>query len=259
MSRKQKKSKVEKDLMEFQGEIVDILPNQMFKVRLENDHVLTAYTGGKMRQFKIRMVMGDKVMVEVSPYDLAKGRITYRMQPFHLTIKLVSAIIYTIATGVLMIINVKGGKASQKKYIKSIVQFCQKMLMPRMNSLEITVVLKDLSKSNVYGYCTSDPEGDADRLDRPRSFEIEIHSKMKLRRTLETICHEMVHVKQYAQGELYQSGVSAKHRWQGSWLDKDPEYWDQPWEIEAHGRETGLFVRWAESEELGKRKWTQED
>ena len=50
----------------------------MFKVQLENEHVITAYTGGKMRQFKIRMVQGDKVMVEMSPYDLSKGRIIYR-------------------------------------------------------------------------------------------------------------------------------------------------------------------------------------
>jgi translation initiation factor IF-1 len=73
-------TEVEKDLMEFEGEIVDILPNQMFKVKLDdNDYEITAYTGGKMRQFKIRMVMGDKVKVEMSPYDLSKGRITYRI------------------------------------------------------------------------------------------------------------------------------------------------------------------------------------
>ena len=79
MSKKNKqKNKVEKDLIEFEGEIIDVLPNQMFKVKLENDHILTAYTGGKMRQFKIRMVMGDRVTVEVSPYDLEKGRIIYR-------------------------------------------------------------------------------------------------------------------------------------------------------------------------------------
>jgi translation initiation factor IF-1 len=71
-------NKAEKDLMDFEGEIIDVLPNQMFKVQLENGHILTAYTGGKMRQFKIRMVMGDKVTVEVSPYDLDKGRIIYR-------------------------------------------------------------------------------------------------------------------------------------------------------------------------------------
>jgi len=67
------------DIIEFDGEIVEVLPNQMFKVKLENGHLLTAYTGGKMRQFKIRMVQGDKVKVEVSPYDLEKGRITYRI------------------------------------------------------------------------------------------------------------------------------------------------------------------------------------
>ena len=65
--------------MEFEGEIKEVLPNQMFKVTLENGHNITAYTGGKMRQFKIRMVAGDRVRVEVSPYDLEKGRITYRL------------------------------------------------------------------------------------------------------------------------------------------------------------------------------------
>lgn len=72
-------SKKDKDLMEFEGEIVEVLPNQMFKVKLDNDHVLTAYTGGKMRQFKIRMVQGDRVKVEMTPYDLEKGRIIFRM------------------------------------------------------------------------------------------------------------------------------------------------------------------------------------
>jgi translation initiation factor IF-1 len=77
--KKKQTNKVEKDLIEFEGEIIDVLPNQMFKVELENGHILTAYTGGKMRQFKIRMVHGDRVTVEVSPYDLEKGRIIYRM------------------------------------------------------------------------------------------------------------------------------------------------------------------------------------
>ena len=78
MKKKKQTNKVEKDLIEFEGEIIDVLPNQMFKVELENGHILTAYTGGKMRQFKIRMVHGDRVTVEVSPYDLEKGRIIYR-------------------------------------------------------------------------------------------------------------------------------------------------------------------------------------
>lgn len=80
MAKKNKQqNKVEKDLMELEGEIVDVMPNQMFKVKLDNDHVITAYTGGKMRQFKIRIVQGDRVKVEMSPYDLEKGRITFRM------------------------------------------------------------------------------------------------------------------------------------------------------------------------------------
>jgi len=66
-------------ILEFEGSIVEVLPNQMFKVQLENDHVVTCYTGGKMRQFKIRLVAGDKVRIEMTPYDLEKGRITRRL------------------------------------------------------------------------------------------------------------------------------------------------------------------------------------
>ena len=66
-------------ILEFEGSIVEVLPNQMFKVELENGHVVTCYTGGKMRQFKIRLVAGDKVRIEMTPYDLEKGRITRRL------------------------------------------------------------------------------------------------------------------------------------------------------------------------------------
>jgi len=66
-------------ILEFEGSIVEVLPNQMFKVQLENGHIVTCYTGGKMRQFRIRLVLGDKVRVEMTPYDLDKGRITRRL------------------------------------------------------------------------------------------------------------------------------------------------------------------------------------
>lgn len=69
----------EKDLIEVEGTVTEVLPNQMFKVTLENNHVVTCYTGGKMRQFKIRLVQGDRVKIEMTPYDLNKGRITYRI------------------------------------------------------------------------------------------------------------------------------------------------------------------------------------
>ena len=66
-------------MLEFEGEIIDVLPNQMFKVKLENSHIVTCYTGGKMRRFRIRLVAGDRVKIEMTPYDLDKGRITFRL------------------------------------------------------------------------------------------------------------------------------------------------------------------------------------
>ena len=67
------------DTIELEGIITDVLPNQMFKVELENGHIVTCYTGGKMRRFRIRLVLGDKVKIEMTPYDLDKGRITFRV------------------------------------------------------------------------------------------------------------------------------------------------------------------------------------
>ncbi|MCC7203946.1 MAG: translation initiation factor IF-1 [Phycisphaeraceae bacterium] len=61
-----------------EGEVVDALPNAMFRVRLENNHEMVAHISGKMRMHYIRILPGDKVTVEISPYDLTKGRITYR-------------------------------------------------------------------------------------------------------------------------------------------------------------------------------------
>ncbi len=66
------------DKITLDAVVVDALPNAMFKVRLENGHEILAYVSGKMRQFFIRILPGDRVSVELSPYDLSKGRITYR-------------------------------------------------------------------------------------------------------------------------------------------------------------------------------------
>ena len=67
------------DMLDYEGEIIEVLPNQTFRIKLDNDHQITAYTGGKMRQHKIRLVMGDSVRVEMTPYDLSKGRIIHRL------------------------------------------------------------------------------------------------------------------------------------------------------------------------------------
>ncbi|HYA27016.1 MAG TPA: translation initiation factor IF-1 [Thermodesulfovibrionales bacterium] len=66
--------------IEVQGTIVETLPNAMFRVELENGKVILAYVSGKMRMHFIKILPGDKVTVELSPYDLTKGRITYRFK-----------------------------------------------------------------------------------------------------------------------------------------------------------------------------------
>ena len=66
------------DQIEMQGKVEESLPNAMFRVELENGHVLLAHISGKMRMNYIRILPGDKVTVEISPYDLTRGRITYR-------------------------------------------------------------------------------------------------------------------------------------------------------------------------------------
>ena len=66
------------DHIEMEGVVVDTLPNTMFRVELENGHVVTAHISGKMRKHYIRILTGDKVKVELTPYDLTKGRIVYR-------------------------------------------------------------------------------------------------------------------------------------------------------------------------------------
>jgi len=69
---------VKEGSIEFEGVVTELLPNAMFKVKLENNHEVLAHTSGKMRKNRIRVLAGDKVTVEMTPYDLTKGRITFR-------------------------------------------------------------------------------------------------------------------------------------------------------------------------------------
>lgn len=66
------------DLIEVQAKVIEVLPNAQFKVELENGHTVLAHISGKIRMHKIRILPGDNVVVELSPYDLTRGRITYR-------------------------------------------------------------------------------------------------------------------------------------------------------------------------------------
>ena len=67
------------DVLEFEGQIIDVLPGQSFKVELENGHVVVCYTSGRLRENRIRLVLGDQVRIEMTPYDMTKGRVTYRL------------------------------------------------------------------------------------------------------------------------------------------------------------------------------------
>jgi translation initiation factor IF-1 len=82
MSEKRSKKKKEEKI-EVVGTVIEALPNTMFRVELENGHQVLAYLSGKMRKYYIRTLLGDKVLVQLSPYDLTRGRIVYRYKkPF---------------------------------------------------------------------------------------------------------------------------------------------------------------------------------
>ena len=66
------------EVLEFSGVVTELLPNAMFRVKLDNNHEINAHTAGRMRKNRIRILAGDTVTVEMTPYDLSKGRITYR-------------------------------------------------------------------------------------------------------------------------------------------------------------------------------------
>jgi len=67
------------DVIDFEGKIVDVLPGQSFKVELENGHIVVCYTSGRLRKNRIRLVLGDQVRIEMTPYDMTKGRVVYRL------------------------------------------------------------------------------------------------------------------------------------------------------------------------------------
>lgn len=130
-------------------------------------------------------------------------------------------------------IIVNGGSRTQKKYASSMaVYVCNKFGI----SPDIEINFRRMTKDVNFGYCCQLDEGE---------YEIDVKRTLKLRDMLMTLAHELVHVKQYEFGELTQTD------------DADIDYWDKPSEIEAHGREVGLFIRWAEEHYLAHKRWTQ--
>ncbi len=78
MAKKKKQKKAKKDVIEVEGTVVETLPNAMFRVRLDTGHEVLAHISGRIRMYYIRILLGDRVRVELSPYDLSRGRIVYR-------------------------------------------------------------------------------------------------------------------------------------------------------------------------------------
>jgi DNA-binding transcriptional ArsR family regulator len=156
-----------------------------------------------------------------------------------------------------MIITISGGNTSLRNLAHSLIEYCgAKLLSPTIRKSLIV----DLEFSRTL-YKEDGLLGEIDFNDsnhRPKEFTITVDCTVPKRRIMETIAHEMVHLKQYAKGELIDLERSGKTRWQKQIVTSQTNYWDLPWEIEAHGRELGLFVRWAEQLDLAQQDWTQE-
>ena len=128
-------------------------------------------------------------------------------------------------------IYVQGGTKAQKMYAYSMAEFvCNKFDI----NPDIEISFRRLTNDRSLGGCVCVDKGE---------YEIDIKRSLRLRDMLTTLAHEMVHVKQYELGQ-YKN-------------EDEFDYWDKPSEIEAHGRETGLFVTWAEQNKLAYKKWTQ--
>lgn len=156
-----------------------------------------------------------------------------------------------------MIINTVGGNKQLRQLAQSIAEFCADALFSSKLSNSINL---DIEFSRTL-YKEDGILGEIDYDDsnyRPREFTITVDCTVSKRRIMETIAHEMVHLKQYVKGELLELAKCGSVRWQNQLVDSKINYWDLPWEVEAHGKELGLFIRWAEHNNLGNQDWTQE-
>lgn len=155
-----------------------------------------------------------------------------------------------------MVIEFTRGSKKKREYSENLCNFIADKFMPRMSDrikVKIKFVTGLIDREFTYGDCIWE-----DQDYRPKEFTIRIDAGMSLRKTLLTVAHEMVHVKQFAKNELKQMCYLKAHRWQGQYVPEGTDYWDLPWEIEAHGREIGLFNQWISKEGLSTQKWTFE-
>lgn len=157
-----------------------------------------------------------------------------------------------------MIISITGGSAKLKDLAESIARHSAELLLDKKLIDKLTVDIEFsrtlLKEDGMLAEIDFD-----DRIHKPREFTITVDSTVPQRRIMESIAHEMVHLKQYAVGEMCDTDDPNVVQWKRKHVDLIKcEYWDRPWEVEAHGKELGLFIRWAEHCDLSKESWTQE-
>ena len=147
-----------------------------------------------------------------------------------------------------MLLHIKGSNQYNRKLVSRATWWYAEKLMGKrlMNGLEIHIHLRKnlIDKENCEG--TAIWEGDY--CDRPREFKIELDVSYSIRDALITLAHEMVHIKQWAKDEMYEyMNVAGLVRFKGEKVHMEiTDYWDYPWEIEAYGKQLGLFVRFCE-------------
>ena len=159
-----------------------------------------------------------------------------------------------------MLVNVTGSNKAVRKLITSATWWYAEKLMGKrlMSGIEINVKLDRnlFKKEEMEGTCIWEDEGR-----RPKEFTIELDSNRNIRNLLIILAHEMVHVKQWAKDEMYEYNNSpGLVRFKGEKMHlADINYWDEPWEIEAYGRQLGLFVRFCEDVGIADRDDMQEE
>jgi len=154
-----------------------------------------------------------------------------------------------------MIVQIEGSTETKRKHVEQAAHFFESVLFKRkLPSLVVNIELIHRLKYK------EDTEGDCiweDRRTKAREFTIRLDSSNPLASLIETLGHEMVHVKQYALGELKDTSLESVI-WLGEDYNcNDIHYYDWPWEIEAAGRETGLYVRYMEKFDYTHEKWAK--
>ena len=129
------------------------------------------------------------------------------------------------------LVEVNGGNKTQREICHKVVAHMIKKLLPRFRTLDIQVNLVNI-KSDAIGFCMMQETN--------RDFEIELDKKLGIKEMVQALCHEMVHVKQYARNEMNDGIVKGRARWKTKYIKMDTNYWDLPWEKEAYRMEKKL-------------------